>query len=176
MCYAFWGWPMATTQKVQGRFSVQCKTISQLMIYIWFCPQAIWYEVAMRYGIFSEGTTKRAIKAWYYLYRLLLLKWGRVHIDFTSGLAGVGVHPGWLCPWFRFTCADFVFACRIVKVLSLSFWGFSTFQSVNKVWGVGKSASSSSVCRKRLKQANLVTNISIPKFCGFSSNMSAFAS
>ena len=48
------------------------------------------------------------------------LKWDLVHIGFTSRLTGVGVHPGWLCPWFGPGCADFVFACRIVKVLSLS--------------------------------------------------------
>ena len=90
------------------------------------------------------------------------MKWGLVHIGFTIGLTGVGVHPGWLCPWFGSACADFVFACRIVKVLSLSLWWFPGFQAVStfkNLWGVGKSASSSSVCRKLFKQASLVTSL-----------------
>ena len=89
------------------------------------------------------------------------LKWDLVHIGFTSRLTGVGVHPGWLCQWFGPGCADFVFACRIVKVLSLSLWWLPRSQAVStfKICGVGKSASSSSVCRKLFKQANLVTSL-----------------
>ena len=34
------------------------------------------------------------------------LKWDLVHIGFTSRLTGVGVHPGWLYPWFGPGCAD----------------------------------------------------------------------
>ena len=89
------------------------------------------------------------------------LKWDLVHIGFTGRLTGVGVHPGWLCQWFGPGCADFVFACRIVKVLSLSLWWLPRSQAVStfKICGVGKSASSSSVCRKLFKQANLVTSL-----------------
>ena len=145
-----------------------CVTISQV-IYIYFL--SIWFVLpignlvrrcrSLRYLLRRDNEADN--QGVLFLYHLFFIEVGlSSHWVHYCRLTGVGVHPGWLCQWFGPGCADFVFACRIVKVLSLSLWWLPRSQAVStfkNLWGVGKSASSSSVCRKLFKQANLVTSL-----------------